>query len=353
MLLIDFPGIFSVQNTINNFKIYNNILNYIPIKMICIVIKYSNRFDHILREISENIKIFKEYKENIVIIINCFEKINLKIKSEIEHIIKKNYKIDNISFYDQQMNPTELSNSFESFKNKMDYIQKISIDIRSLYSTIGEDFNFDFMDERQKYMQEFNDAVKLFCNEFDKTNDKDLKRAIYFSFKNYKETLIERYSEEIKAKKEDTDAIITELIMLNNSIFNSFNNFTKKAEKEITIKFNYNNNPRCNTFRKCPYCGTIWIQIQGCNDIICGEKSVIKDMISGQYKNYLVKYENNQIIISTEIKGNNLIGCGQSLKWDEMEDCTEQVLILLKEIPLSDYDSGIRFIAEKLGESGL
>ena len=141
--------------------------------------------------------------------------------------------------------------------------------------------------------------------------------------------------------------------MLNNSIFNSFNNFTKRAEKEITIKFNYNNNPRCNTFRKCPYCGTIWIQIQGCNDIICGEKSVIKDMISGQYKNYLVKYENNQIKISTEIKGNNLIGCGHSLKWDEMEDCTEQVLIALKEIPLSDYDSGIRNIAEKLGEPGL
>ena len=36
-----------------------------------------------------------------------------------------------------------------------------------------------------------------------------------------------------------------------------------------------------------------------------------------------------------------------------MEDCTEQVLHALREISLSDYDSGIRNIAEELGEEGL
>ena len=141
--------------------------------------------------------------------------------------------------------------------------------------------------------------------------------------------------------------------MFNNSIFNPFNDFTRKAETQITIKFSYNNNQRCNSFRKCPYCGTIWIQVQGCNDIICGEKSAIKDIISGQYKNYLVEYDQNKIKISTEIKGNNIIGCGRALKWDEMEDCTEQVLHLLKKIYLSDYNSGILTIADKLRKSGL
>ena len=95
------------------------------------------------------------------------------------------------------------------------------------------------------------------------------------------------------------------------------------------------------------------MQTEGCNNIVLGEKNTNNDYIYGRYKNYSVKYENNKILISTENKGNDLIGCGQSLKWDEMEDCTEQVLKYLREISLSDYDSKVRNIAENLGEKGL
>ena len=353
MLLIDFPGILSSENILDSLKIYVNILNIIPTKMICLFVQFSLRYDEIIRNLSIMLNIFKNYIENIVFIVSYANQANLSIKSEIEFIIKKKFKIENIIFFDTQNNSIDLINSLEKFKNKMKKIPKLILQRRDFFSLIGEEFNFDFIDEREKYGKEFNKALELFKNEFCNAQDDDLKRAIYFGFKNYKENLIEKYLEEIKKKNEDIDSIILEIIMFNNQIYNEFASFTKYVERNIKIKLSNNNDVRCNTFKKCPYCGTIWIQTEGCNDIICGGKSPNKDFIYGMYKDYLVKYEKNKIVISTENKGNNIIGCGNSSKWDEMEDCTEQVQIFLKEIFLSDYDSEIINIAEKLGMEGL
>jgi len=352
MLLIDFPGILSSESILDSLKIYINILNNIPTKMICLFCKY-DRYDIIIKNLSIMLNIFKNYSENIVFIVSYANKVSLTQKSEIEFIIKNKFKIKNIIFFDTQNNSIDLINSLEKFKNKMKKIPKLILQRRDFFSLIGEGLSFDFIDEREKYENEFNKALELFKNEFCNAQDDELKRAIYFGFKNYKENLIEKYLEEIKKKNVDIDSIILELIMFNNQIFNGFERFTKYVERNIKIKLSNNNDVRCNTFKKCPYCGTIWIQTEGCNDIICGGKSPNKDFIYGIYKDYLVKYENNKIVISTENKGNNIIGCGNSSKWDEMEDCTQQVQIFLKEIFLSDYDSGIINIAEKLGMEGL
>ena len=60
-----------------------------------------------------------------------------------------------------------------------------------------------------------------------------------------------------------------------------FNNFKKMIESEINIKIGNNNDKRCNEFRRCYKCGLIWMQTQGCNDVICGERSGTKDIIQG------------------------------------------------------------------------
>ena len=120
-----------------------------------------------------------------------------------------------------------------------------------------------------------------------------------------------------------------------------------------------------------PHCGQIWFKIKGCNKVICGRRSKIEDKIIGRYQNYEVIYKDKQIIIKEDI-GKNLnkkkkysdhefngltkeeeneniiregkgmikikpVGCGRKLKWDEMEDYSEEVINKLKEIVVDDY----------------
>ena len=198
-----------------------------------------------------------------------------------------------------------------------------------------------------------------------KANDKDLKRALYFSLRDYKDNLIHRYNQIIKNKKADLDSIVTELIMFNNTIFNDFNEFKRKVERELETETK-NFNGEFNKYKKCPNCGKIWFLVKGCPNTQCGKRSTIKDKIFGRYKNYIVSFFNGILKISHREEGNNEIGnestilgltqeeqeknknrgkdkaqikaegCGAILKWNEMEDVTEFVKSQLKQVNDND-----------------
>ena len=59
----------------------------------------------------------------------------------------------------------------------MKKIPKLILQRRDFFSLIGDEFSFDFMDEREKYEIEFDGALGLFKNEFCNAQDDDLKRA--------------------------------------------------------------------------------------------------------------------------------------------------------------------------------
>ena len=61
------------------------------------------------------------------------------------------FKIDNITFFNSHNNPTELSNFLETIKNKMNYITKMSINIRG--STVDSNNDFNFKDERKNILR--------------------------------------------------------------------------------------------------------------------------------------------------------------------------------------------------------
>ena len=220
---------------------------------------------------------------------------------------------------------------------------------------------------------------KKFKTQFNKSNDNGLKFVLYLPFKDYKNSLIQRYEKIIQDKKVDLNSRITEIIMFNNMIFNAFNEFREKVELFLEIKSN-NYNGEYNRFKMCPYCNTIWFKIKGCNIIVCGKRSTIIDKVFGRYKKYIVRYEGGQIKISIEDRENEKIdqdseivglteeekkqninreekgkakiipvGCGRKMKWEEMIDVSEKVIRELKQISVSDYDSDVRSLAEKLG----
>lgn len=163
--------------------------------------------------------------------------------------------------------------------------------------------------ERELFEDKFYDSLELFKKEVEKANDPDLKRALYFAFKDYKTILLEEYTNTIKNKKingeePDMDSVFAEVLMFDNKIFNEFDEFRKQIESKIEIKSS-NYNGEYNRFKKCPHCGLIWFKIKGCDSVQCGKRSKVTDKIVGKYKKYTVKFINNKIIISSENLGND------------------------------------------------
>ena len=127
-----------------------------------------------------------------------------------------------------------------------------------------------------------------------------------------------------------------------------------------------------NRYKKCPHCGTIWFKIKGCNSMPCGNRTHLRDIFFGRFKNYVVKFihgiftintlsdnsyrnteQDTEFVILTkyEIKfnmnrnGKSLIkpqGCGRNLDWTKMEDVTEEVIKMLTEISMDTYDNKVK-----------
>ena len=86
--------------------------------------------------------------------------------------------------------------------------------------------------EREIFEDKFYDALDLFKKEVENAQDPDLKRALYFAFKDFKDNLLEEYTNEIRHKKingkePDMDSVIVEVLMFDNKIFNEFDEFRK------------------------------------------------------------------------------------------------------------------------------
>ena len=191
----------------------------------------------------------------------------------------------------------------------MENIQQIIIKTRDLAKSVPSLYNKDMKKERELFEDKFYDTLELFKKEVEKANDPDLKRALYFAFKDYKTILLEEYTNIIKNKKingeePDMDSVIAEVLMFDNKIFNEFDEFRKQIESKIEIKSS-NYNGEYNRFKKCPHCGLIWFKIKGCDSVQCGKRSKVTDKIVGKYKKYTVKFINNKIIISSENLGND------------------------------------------------
>ncbi|OUM64429.1 hypothetical protein PIROE2DRAFT_8818 [Piromyces sp. E2] len=229
MTIIDFPGLQSTQDTIHHLKMQKNTLN-----------------------------------DNITIIITHSEDCSYTDRENIKAIFSNaNFGLTNIIFTTKnRTNPLDLCHTLVSLKNKMKNIPDMVLQTRDFLASVKNIFDFSVMDERVKYEEEFDTVLKKFKGEIKKADNDDLKRALYFAFKDFKEDLIERYSEVVKEKKADNDSIIVEVIIFNNIIFNKFNDFRIEVQSQIKLQTNNYNN-EFNKYKKCPHCGQIWFKIKG------------------------------------------------------------------------------------------
>ena len=375
-IIIDFPGLNAAEEIVKHLKIQKSTLSSIPARMICLVIKLTARYDDIIKSALQMVKIFYENRDNITIIITNSENITIVQEAEISKALEKKCKIkeNHILFTSTKMSAEELRNKLNIIKNGMSNIETIKLKDRDLLNTVGNDGDIDVIEEREAFLKEFKESLEKFKTEYNSSSESALKFALYFAFVDYKEQLIERFSEIVKKKVTDTDTAIVEIITFNNEIFVDFNSFSKQVQTGLKAEFaNYDNGDNNNRYKKCPHCNTIWFKVKGCNSMPCGRRTKLKDIFMGRFKNYIVKFIKGKFEVLTNEKtkemdagtdsefvglteeekqfnegnrgGKSKIypqGCGASLNWTQMEDVTDQINKKVTEISLDNYDNKVK-----------
>jgi hypothetical protein len=318
----------------------------------------------------------------------------MKTQNEIVKIFKK-LKIKNLIFTKLTTLPTEINEKITAEVEKTTNIEDRINVTEELYKQLKDDntegINFDVIDKRAEYLKKFRDAKKKYIEELERAEDKELKRALYFSFKNYQESLVEQLEEELnkilnEADNEDNDGnnsndnqssdfsedIYLQTILFKNESLEDLKDFKQKVEKDGIMTQLFVSNGQFNTFRKCPHCKQIWFLYTGCPNTRCGKRTTKKDLYNGIFKHYTVTFDGNTIVITKnqeekqydsialqenvidyglsprEVEENKTrtqnnkslikpIGCGASLVWSECEDATEEANKILNDIPMSDY----------------
>ena len=374
-IIIDFPGLNAAEDIVKHLKIQKSTLSVIPAKMICLVTKLTERYDDIIKALLQMARIFHENRNNIVIIITFCEKITITQEAEISKVIEKKIKIktENIIFTSNKMSSETLLGKINGIKSRMNNIEKIQLKDRDLLNTVGNDGDIDVIEDRDNFLNEFKDSLEKFKEEFNKASDNSLKFALYYAFVDFKEELIERFSNLIQNKVTDTDTAIVEIITFNNEIFNDFNGFTKQVQSALKAETaNFDNGEHNNRYKRCPHCGTIWFKVKGCNSMPCGRRTKLRDIFLGRFKNYIVKFTHGIFKINTlsdasdkdagqdsefvglteeekklnmNRNGKSLIqpqGCGRQLDWTIMEDVTELINKKITEISMDSYDNKVK-----------
>ena len=375
-IIIDFPGLNAAEEIVKHLKIQKSCLSSIPARMICLVIKFSVRYDDIIKSAIQMVKIFNDNRENIVVIITNSEDVSIVQMSEIEAALSKKCKIDStkIIFTSKNTSSQEIRKNLNERKKNMKNIEKIEIKDRNLLNTVGTDGDMDVIEERDIFLNEFKDSLQKFKNEINKASCNSLIFALYHSFVAYKEDLIERFSEIVKNKVPDIDTAIVEIITFNNEIFVEFDSFSKIILTKLKVEIaNFDNNQQDNTrYKKCPHCGTIWFKVKGCNSMPCGRRTKLRDKFFGRFKNYIVKFAKGIFNISTVKEDTNINvgqdsefygltdeekemnktrgkdkslitpkGCGQQLNWSTMEYVTDMVNKQIRENFLDTHDTKV------------
>ena len=389
-IIIDFPGLNTVVDFAKHLRAQQTVLSMIPVRLICFVIKYGTRYDNLVKDFNQMLLIFKNYRKNIAIIITNTEEMTMKTQNEIVKIFKK-LKITNLIFTKLNTLPTEINEKITAEVEKTTNIEDRINVTEELYKQLKDEntegINFDVIDKRAEYLEKFRDAKKKYIEELERAEDKELKRALYFSFKDYQESLVEELEEELKKilneadndnnnndnqSSDFSDDIYLQTILFKNESLEDLKDFKQKVEKDGIMTQLFVSNGQFNTFRKCPHCKQIWFLYTGCPNTRCGKRTTKKDLYNGIFKNYKVTFDGNTIIITKnqeekkydsialqenvieyglspkEVEENKTrtqnnkspikpIGCGASLVWSECEDATEEANKILNDIPMSDY----------------
>jgi len=378
-IIFDFPGFKVQDDIIPIFKVQYRTIRNIPIKSICFIVERRDRPELIVDSLIGLKETFDDYCDNVIIIVTKTDEMFDIEKDKTKNYIFEKTGFDKIIFSDINKEGIDILKEIKKYSKNMQILEEVEPKSREFLKYFKKATESNMKRYKKEYIDDFEDAIEIFTEKFNKpSTDKALKRALFFALKDYKNNLIEQYYEVAKREEFYSDYVLEHVLSFSNEIYHDFDEFRIKAEKEMDICLT-NYKGETNRFKKCPYCGLIWFKIAGCDGKTkCGNRDLIKDKFFGYYKDYIVKYENKKLtIFNNDIEQKNImkgkefsgllkseasennkrnkngkhiiepLGCGNYITWGEMEDVTEYVNDILKNIPNTDYDIKFREICKK------
>ena len=392
-LVKDFPGTDAAVERVKHVKVQMDALKSSEFKALVLVCNMSDRGDDLLVKLSKIINLFSYHKDNILIVLTKCEPQKEDNESVLQAQARQSEKNDNMIFVIEQhlkidrnrvfcktktTNGKQLSNWICEFFDEMETIEQGIFESDSFHELIP-DINCDPTTKRKRNETEelFNKIYNSHLARYEETSNKELKRALFFSLKQYLDKITTDYVNSISEDFTNKMEISAEVIVFQTCVSGKFEFFREKLSKDLAIE-TYTYNGKKTEYKKCP-CGEIWSRVTGCNSIICGKRSISKDF-STRFYNFIIEWVDDNLKIEekptdskeirfsdTELVGlsdnekkmnetrgtkeRELIkprGCGRQSEWDKMEDVTEEIEKKLKEEFKVSISSEMDKIMEKV-----
>ena len=207
--------------------------------------------------------------------------------------------------------------------------------------------------EYKKMMEErkrgFEDFIKEIVN-LPKQEKDEILHWINIEVKNTLEALVDDFKEKFKNKMIETDYFCF-YIKLQKEILNCCAYFSNKIKTFMSFDLDDYANPK-NNIKKCPFCGEIWVRVEGCDGpTTCGNLPQYKDINTKQksFFKYILKwsnrkfsYEKNEIKQnigndnSSQFQGKTKRGCSKTIIWKELPHLSDDHLLQIFEVKSID-----------------
>lgn len=375
-LIKDFPGTDAAVERVNHIKVQMNALKNSEFKALVIICEMPDRSDDVIIKLSKIINLFCYHKDNILIVLTKCEPKKEGNESDLQAQVRQAEKNDAMIFVIEQYlkidrdrvfcktkatSGEQLSNWIYGFFKEMETVEHGVFESDSFHNLI-QNVGCDpvIMAKRKEKEELFNKIYRSHLLRYEETSNNELKRALFFSLKQYLDKITKDYSDLIDEHFTDKMELSAEIIIFQTCIAENFEKFRKKLSNDLTIEA-YTYNGRKTEYKKCP-CGEIWSRVSGCNSIVCGKRSISKDF-STRFYNFVIEWIDDNLRIEekqvnsqeirfsdTELVGlsdaekkmnetrgtkdKKMIqprGCGRQSEWDKMQDVTEEMEKKLKE----------------------
>lgn len=387
--VVDFPGTDSAVEQVLHVKIQEAALRSISFNTICLTCTMSERASDIINRLTKIKRLFCHHLENVVVIMTKCEGYTEDQKREIQTVIDLKLGFEHCFFKTNETGANELSRWIYDFIKRMSEVKVgegifNSQSLNGLVNDIESDMTiFELRGKSEKRFEKIYEATLKF---FKETNDRELKRALYFSLKQHMDQITDEYAKEIAPYYKDKWELNAELLVLQFTVMSKFSSFKKMVIDEIRVESSvYGVSDAKPGFRRCS-CGLIWFRVYGCSSIVCGKRSLSKDFSNHNFYNYViqwvgetlriekkedavsVKFSDKEFIGLTpeEIKENeerekakrkhiNPVGCGKRMDWKDMEDVTGSVVEQLKDFDFdltSETDNIVKKHEDKVNKFG-
>ena len=346
--VIDTPGMDSTVDTYKHSFLLRQALTAKNINSLFIVLKFDNRIDRVENELIKISEPIYKYSEKIVLMISHWDlSINPKDTfKDFEEVLGPYCK--NIICYSKDNSKDEIADlmylCMSEMKPEKLEIPKDEFFLNFNLYQVNSNMKRDYLafckliEERKNGLYKFLDIIQ----DQPKQERDEILHWINIEAKITLEELLEEFQHKFKEIMIELDYFCF-YIKLQKQILEICDSFSNKIKTLMSFDIDDYSDPR-NNIKKCPYCGEVWIRVEGClGETTCGNLPISKDINSKRqtFLKYEISWSNqkftykkkeiNQETIDKKSKfeSKKTKGCGKPIVWKELAHLSDDLLLQL------------------------